>query len=562
VRSPLGDGVDRKGKGARHEIAAGLIAAVAGGGIVGAMVIVDIIGPPRPRIFDWEQVSALVLSTLLLGGGLADILYRAGRRPHAEMVTRPLFLSVVAASGALLVAAAMLLDHIGLAGYSGFGWKQATAAGIGTAALGAAGRLGWQKLLLKRGTRPGVPAPATDSAAVEPVGTSMQPTPGSGFRYPELDGLRGIAILMVVEIHYEVLGIPLSWLGLSELQPLLTLGWSGVDLFFVLSGFLLGGILLDNKGSPNYFKVFYLRRVCRIFPLYFLVVGLLLLAPPPGGGLENSVAGEPLPAWSYLTFTQNFAMAAEGPGSVWLTPTWSLAVEEQFYLVLPLLIALVSRGRLPYVLVGLTLTGLLARFAILAFQSEAGSILGLVLPTRADPLLLGILGAWVIRQESLIAVLRVRMRVMYAILLALVVSAALLVLVGPYGKSLTRLFPLSYGYLLLGLTYGCAVLIAVTERTGLMSAVTRNRPLRKVGSIAYGVYMIQLPVKGLIDWLVNGNKPLERLDPGSYIASLGALAVTLGLASISWIFFEKRIVNWGRSFRYKPARSASTVPPD
>ncbi|MFN7140591.1 MAG: acyltransferase family protein, partial [Limisphaerales bacterium] len=89
-------------------------------------------------------------------------------------------------------------------------------------------------------------------------------------RIPELDGIRGIAILLVVLAHYFVLPVGPGFAAANFLGTFFGLAWSGVDLFFVLSGFLIGGILLDAKASNNFFKVFYTRRVCRIFPLYFL----------------------------------------------------------------------------------------------------------------------------------------------------------------------------------------------------------------------------------------------------------------------------------------------------
>lgn len=368
--------------------------------------------------------------------------------------------------------------------------------------------------------------------------------------------MRGIAILMVVDFHYGVLAVPLAWSGLSQIGPLLGIGWSGVDLFFVLSGFLLGGILLDNKEASNYFKVFYTRRVCRIFPLYFLVVIPLLIAPLPLVlDSVDSLFGESLPSWTYLTYTKNFAMAQEGRyGPVWLAPTWSLAVEEQFYLILPFLIRFVSREKLPYLLAGLTLAATLLRLAILAFHPQGDFAFFVLLPSRAEPLLLGVLGAWAVRNERWLTVLLMHRRALYRVLAVLTASTALLVL-GPYSNptpALAALFPPTYGFALLGLLYICALLIAVTEKRGLVFFVTRNRILGKIGVIAYGTYLLHLPVRGLIFWLILGKAPFQ--PPGTwsdYIVVLGALLLTLTLASISWIFFEKRIVNWGRSFKYK-----------
>src|SRR5262249_6222855 len=114
------------------------------------------------------------------------------------------------------------------------------------------------------------------------------------------------------------------------------------------SGFLIGGILMDNRGSANYFKTFYIRRVCRIFPLYFLWLVLffvLLLLLQPSFPEYSTIFGHGIPhfpQWGYALFLQNFFMARSGDfGPAWLGITWSLCVEEQFYLVLPLLIWLV-----------------------------------------------------------------------------------------------------------------------------------------------------------------------------------------------------------------------------
>jgi peptidoglycan/LPS O-acetylase OafA/YrhL len=388
----------------------------------------------------------------------------------------------------------------------------------------------------------------------------MRQTLHSRFRYAELDGLRGIALLMVLENHLGYLSIPLAWSGLSQilpiLGPLLALGWSWFDMYLVLSGFLLGGILLDNKEASNYFKVFYIRRTCRIFPLYFLVLILIALLL----SLDLPRFGESLPAWTYLTYTQNIAMAQQGNfGIPWLGPTWSLAVEEQFYLILPFLIWFVSRERLPYLLAGLILAGILYRQAILAFHPHGDFAFWVLLPTRAEPLLLGILGAWAVRNERCLNFLRTRRKLLYGILAVLIASCALLVLVGPYGSTygnpmptLAMFFPATYGFVLFGLLFTCLLLIAVTERRGLVSFVTRNRVLAQLGVISYGAFLFHVPLYILLFWLVFGKAPAQvPLTASYYVVVLGSLLLTLALAWISWTFFEKRIVNWGRSFRYK-----------
>ena len=168
-------------------------------------------------------------------------------------------------------------------------------------------------------------------------------------RIPELDGLRGIAILSVVCIHYIDGQGPTGGPITTLLQKIVALGWSGVDLFFVLSGFLIGGILLDARGSPNYFKTFYVRRFFRIIPIYYAWVLLYVLLVTLAGHVvqvhSNSGRPEELGASIYVhfLFLQNvWPITLAGLAGAWLSPTWSLAVEEQFYLVCPWMIRFIS----------------------------------------------------------------------------------------------------------------------------------------------------------------------------------------------------------------------------
>ena len=191
------------------------------------------------------------------------------------------------------------------------------------------------------GLAPAVSSSPIDAAAAEVTVAELN----SSTRIPALDGLRGIAILLVLivhtisDFHFDHHPV-LTWLVRMS-----RLSWSGVDLFFVLSGFLIGGILLDARDSPNYFKTFYIRRAYRILPLYFVVLILAWLTFESGqlgwlrGAWAELFSGR-ISWWTFFTFTQNIAMALIGPfiGRAGLSQTWSLAVEEQFYLTLPLVV--------------------------------------------------------------------------------------------------------------------------------------------------------------------------------------------------------------------------------
>src|SRR5262249_37984358 len=204
--------------------------------------------------------------------------------------------------------------------------------------------------------------------------------PNWGSRIPELDGLRGIAIILVL-LRHSIFGPETSSRVGSVFVAAGQLTWSGVDLFFVLSGFLIGGILLDARNSPRYFRTFYARRFFRIFPLYFVVTGLFLLRHLPFR-MQTSALGDvsalTIPWWSYVTLTQNFWMVQLGwYGPLFMSVTWSLAVEEQFYLTVPCLIRKVSIRRLPIVL-GAIIAGAVLLRTWLFYRYSHGAFAGYV----------------------------------------------------------------------------------------------------------------------------------------------------------------------------------------
>src|ERR1700739_4868121 len=168
-------------------------------------------------------------------------------------------------------------------------------------------------------------------------------------RVKELDGLRALAILLVVAWHYLGIGDGPA----STPWRIFVAGRTGVDLFFVLSGYLITRILLANKASPNYFSAFYGRRSFRILPVYFILVAVYLVGRRLGGSAPILFGG-PLPWWSYVIGFQNIWMAIEQTyGATWLAGTWSLAIEEQFYLVFPLVVYLAPPKTISWVLMAL-----------------------------------------------------------------------------------------------------------------------------------------------------------------------------------------------------------------
>ncbi|QNI35251.1 acyltransferase family protein [Edaphobacter albus] len=198
-----------------------------------------------------------------------------------------------------------------------------------------------------------------------------------------LDGLRGAAVLLVVFFHY----FPRNHAG--ALSQLASIGWVGVDIFFVLSGFLITSILYEQRGAKHYFRNFYMRRVLRLSPLYYFLFVIVLLSTP-----ILHIQWRPL-HWAMLFYGANLVLPIDSSlgliGPFNLFHIWSLAVEEQFYLIWPWLVGLrVSEQTLRRVCIAGILLAPLLRFALLHMHVEPWWIYQ-SLPTRMDSLLMGAL---------------------------------------------------------------------------------------------------------------------------------------------------------------------------
>lgn len=359
-------------------------------------------------------------------------------------------------------------------------------------------------------------------------------------RISQLDGIRGIAILLVIIWHY----IPCQYADRTSpfgwLCRCLSLTWCGVDLFFVLSGFLIAGILLDEQKSSHYFKVFYIRRICRIFPLYFSILILFIIAQQFAFSQKQEfywLFKDPFPYWSYATFTQNFWMAAKDTfGPHWLGMTWSLAVEEHFYLFLPLMIYFLPRTTVFPILIGMILMAPLLR------ASTSSFFWGFVAtPWRADSLLFGSCLAMFVRSKSLMEIVLSYKRALIGLWIIML-----------FGATVLTFYPARFGsfdHLWLSGLFSLFILLAITETIPLLNGFLTNPIMVQIGTLSYGMYMFHELIVGSLHAFFFGKAPRIESAADLYMNVL-AFIVTIVLAAFSYYFFELPILKYGRKFRY------------
>ena len=359
-------------------------------------------------------------------------------------------------------------------------------------------------------------------------------TTGQERRVVALDGLRGLMTIVVIVSHYfgEVpSGVRATMLG-----------WLAVDIFFVLSGYLIGKLILERKEHANFFAVFYVRRICRIIPAYlitvFVMFGLFALIKQPWVDADVQ-----FPLWSYLSFNQNFFMiSTDSIGAHWLAPTWTLAVEEHFYLVVPALIVFVPSRRLITVLIAVVFGAVLLRTVIYRFDSLPDMAALVLLPSRADILVCGILAAVVFKTRGIPwEQLQLPLRVM-----------PIVMLVGIFGLKLLNNGSFeAAGPLLAGI--GCATFILAIVLDAPEAKRFHSPVLRFFGNNGYCLYLTHLPVLGLMHGLILGTKP-DLATPSQWLVTIAALPVCTFVGWGMTKLIEEPATAYGRSWRWSPER--------
>jgi len=346
-----------------------------------------------------------------------------------------------------------------------------------------------------------------------------------------LDGLRAVAIAFVVVHHAHYLTTELT---LSSIAKFLG---SGVDLFFIISGFLITQILLATKGADNYFRSFYLRRLLRIVPLYYLVLGCAFFIVP----ILNSPHLDKLqstPSWPYWLFLSNFYIAHQGAFTNGLVDlSWSLSVEEQFYIFWSVCIYLLSLRHIKFLAFTIIIFSPVLRY-LLVSQGVGHIAIYVMSFTRMDTLMIGALLA-IYRNHRFFT----PRFFTWSLILAAIISPVVM-------SFMSRRYGVTIYYSLVGWSHASVTGLVIAASKFEYKDATKVlrffewKPLVHVGLYSYGIYLFHNPIqKGLRVFLVKTNTAFweSGVSPQIlfYIIAILSSAV---LGGISFHVYEKKWV--------------------
>ena len=354
-----------------------------------------------------------------------------------------------------------------------------------------------------------------------------------------LDGLRGLAILLVVIHHiFEVFhkSSPLE----TMLIHISDIGWSGVDLFFCLSGFLITGILVDSKGQEKALRRFYYRRTLRIFPLYYasLIVIFLIYPNIVEVDYQNSIDKQ----WWYWTYLVNVLISIPGEVGHTATHFWSLAVEEQFYLVWPFVVFALSKRKLLIVSIVLVVITPFIRWLFIELEYDRSMPYVLTI-SRMDSLLFGAVIALAMRDARLSEIVQ-----RYAPIALLIGTAAFLFVFLRQGTFARQELMLTMGLTSLATIFASVIAITVNGKLLWLDKLLSNGFLVFFGKVSYSMYIMHGVI---IAWLgkllfeyTHDNQLLWGMSgiPKMIIFSVLVLLLSSLVSWLSWHFFEKHFL--------------------
>ena len=402
-----------------------------------------------------------------------------------------------------------------------------------------------------------------DQAEVQPVPTSLESVSTQGSqtghapkapRFPQLDGLRGLAAVGVVGYHYTVVGaahkLPLLGraLNLLEMSPL------SLDVFFILSGFLIGGMLLRTRNAPHYYKTFYQRRFSRIFPLYYAWIALFSvlyfvgqgwgLLPPQGYSGAFYLA-------SFACFFQSFFPAIIKSTYI-VMPTWTLAVEEYFYLLIPVCVRRLSSRRLAQLLLTVIVLAPLFRgvlFKYIGHRNDWADIATRIWPPcRADALAMGVLLAMAWSVPEIRAWLHNHLPLFRWGIFACSGLAILFAWMAEASFHHSRVLNVSLGRSAVELSCFCFIVFLICRPQAAFSRFLTSSIMREFGKISYCLYLIHWGVYWMIFRFVLHVRFGEHLWLDVVVAPF-AFLISFAIAELSWNYLELPILLRARGVR-------------
>lgn len=361
-------------------------------------------------------------------------------------------------------------------------------------------------------------------------------------RIPELDGIRGLAILLVLGHHILPLASYLTQNSfLKSIGAASEIGWVGVDIFFVLSGFLITGILLRSRNEPHYFKNFYARRSLRIFPLYYLVVGALLIFLPQ---LEKDNPAYTQSFWPvFMLYQQNWLYLITPTPSQWPAHTWSLAIEEQFYMVWPAIVYWLKRPQLLTFSIGVIIFSLFLRVILIllnvkAFGFPTSGFFYLGTVTRFEGLALGAAIALVFESAPIWSD-RIKKYAGMSIFISFGLFLAIALSTPDPRENSVLLQTIGYSLLALG-TGSLIVLVTTLPLQHWLRVIFRMPVMTFFGKYSYAMYLLHSPfITLLIGYML---KTHRRSGQMWLLYIVLSFAGTVALSLLSWHLLEKHML--------------------
>lgn len=366
-----------------------------------------------------------------------------------------------------------------------------------------------------------------------------------------LDGVRGFAIMMVMLGHFAA-GFGPGNVADALVKKLMQTGWAGVDIFFVLSGFLITGILLEAKNKPRYFRNFYSRRALRIFPAYYAFLFIFFVAAPVVGAFSETgrYAEWHRSQWWFWGYVSNLQILFPS----WSRPAplshfWSLAVEEQFYLFWPAVVLFTDRKWLVRICLAFLVCCVALRVWIQSLPIDPTAAYRLT-PARLDTLGVGAMLAVLVREPGFWT--RIRARAPVGLVLALVGVAV--ISIPDRSMEQNGFWMQAVGYTLLAFAGASLVVYAIdpAAQDKIVTRFLRSRFMRFLGKYSYAMYIIHFPLAWTMEDRGFGISMFPRLGtsaiPGTIAFTLIAGALTAVLAVLSWNLFETHFLRAKRFF--------------